>query len=114
MYVEDFSKSPSVEFLEQCTREQLIKIAEHYKICVGVKTILRENLIEMGVLILPPKPDDLVSQFAHPDLSLDFEQQKEMLKLRMQLEKEKELALATLRQQADLDKTSFGKNEAAN
>ncbi|MEQ2192964.1 hypothetical protein XENOCAPTIV_020660 [Xenoophorus captivus] len=112
MCVDDFSKSPSVEFLEQCTREQLVKIAEHCKICVGdnrlkenVKAILRENLIKMGVVILSPKPDDLVSQVAHPDLLLDYEQQKKMLKLRIQLEKEKELALANLRYQANLDKT---------
>ncbi|XP_043964972.1 uncharacterized protein LOC122826755 [Gambusia affinis] len=110
MSVEDFIKSPSVEFLEQCSREQLVKIAEHYNVCVGdkrlkenVKAILRENLIEMGIFSLPSGPEDLGSQVVKPKF-LDFEQQKEMLRLRIQLEKEKELALVNLQQQADLDK----------
>uniref|UniRef100_A0A3B5QLU2 Gypsy retrotransposon integrase-like protein 1 n=1 Tax=Xiphophorus maculatus TaxID=8083 RepID=A0A3B5QLU2_XIPMA len=110
MSVEDFNKNPSAEFLDLCSREQLVKIAEHFKISVGdkrlkenVKAILRENLIEMGVLSLPSMPEDLDLEVVKPKF-LDFEQQKEMLRLRMQLEKEKELALETLRQQADLDK----------
>lgn len=45
-----------------------------------------------------------VSQETLPDLSLLFEQQKELLHLQMQLEKEKELALERVRQQAALDK----------
>lgn len=45
-----------------------------------------------------------VSQEMLPDLSLRFEQQKELLHLQMQLEKEKELELERVRQQAALDK----------
>lgn len=49
----------------------------------------------------------LVNQIAphlSSDVPLDFEQQKELLRLRMQLQQEWELALEKLRQQAELDK----------
>ena len=41
--VEDFFAAPSEVFLDQCTRDQLVKIADHYKICVGDKR-LKENV----------------------------------------------------------------------
>ena len=55
--VADFVKAPSEALLDKCTREQLVKIADHYRIEVGdkrlkdtVRSILKANLAEMGVL----------------------------------------------------------------
>ena len=55
--VADFVKAPWEALLDKCTREQLVKIADHYQIEVGdkrlkdaVKSILKANLAEMGVL----------------------------------------------------------------
>lgn len=42
-FVEEFIKAPSVEFLEQCTRDQLVKLAEHLKIELTDKR-LKENI----------------------------------------------------------------------
>ncbi len=56
--VEDFVASPSEDLLNVCTKEQLLKIAEHYEIDVGdkhlkdrVKAILKASLFERKVLI---------------------------------------------------------------
>lgn len=116
--VDHFIDAPSEAFLEQCTRDQSIKIADHYKIRVGdkrlkenVRATVKANLYEMKVLTPPqmsPTSTNLAgaifSQDSHPDLALNFEQQKELLRLRMQLEKEKELELERVRQQAEFDK----------
>lgn len=40
--VEDFVRAPSAEFVEQCTKEQLLKLAEHYNAYVSDKR-LREK-----------------------------------------------------------------------
>ncbi len=54
--VEEFITSLSEELLDLCTKEQLLKIAEHYDIDVGSnmlkerqKAILRSNLIEREI-----------------------------------------------------------------
>lgn len=109
--VEDFIDAPSEAFLEQCTRDQLIKLADHYKISVGdrrlkgnVKAIIKANLYEMEVLTpsMSPISTNLAgavpSHDSLPDLALNFEQQKELLILRMQLEKENQLELERVRQ----------------
>ena len=103
--VSDFFDRPSEDFLDQCLREHLVKIAEHYEIVVGdkrlkenVKAILKANLFEMN--ILKPKPATVSVDGAlgvQAPLALNFEQQKEMLQLRMQLEMEME----RVKQQAD-------------
>ncbi len=56
--VEDFVTCPSEDLLNVCTKEQLLKIAEHYEIDVGdkhlkdrVKAILKASLFERKVLI---------------------------------------------------------------
>lgn len=56
--VEDFVQSPSEELLEQCTKEQLIKIAQNYSIEVepkrtkeNLRSIIKANLQECGVLM---------------------------------------------------------------
>ena len=55
--VEDFVRAPSVEFVEQCTKEQLLKLAEHYTVYVSnkrlkenVKAFVIANLYDLGVL----------------------------------------------------------------
>ncbi len=55
--VEDFVEAPSVEFVEQCTKEQLLKLAEHYdkyvsdrRLKENVKAIVLANLYDLGVL----------------------------------------------------------------
>ncbi len=103
--VEKFLRAPSDEFVEQCTKEQLLKIAELYDIYVSdkrlkenVKAIVRANLYEMGVLksqtVSPVEgkaAEDVSAQDSCSNVSLIFEQQKELLVLRFQLEKEREL-----------------------
>lgn len=113
--IEDFFNAPCETLLDQCNRDQLLKIAEHYKISVGdkrlkenVRAIVKANLCELNVFapqLESPfssnmagavSSKDLLSQPSH-ELVLNFEQQKEMLRLRMQLEKEKEHELSLSR-----------------
>lgn len=56
--VEQFSQSPSDELLEQCTKDQLMKIAQHYSVEVepkhtkeNLKSIIKANFQECGVLM---------------------------------------------------------------
>lgn len=77
--VEEFLKAPSEEFLERCSRDQLLRIAEHYELDVGdkrikenIKNIIRENLIEAGVI----GPKSLVAEvdvLSAPVAGLSFE-----------------------------------------
>ena len=55
--VEDFAAAPSHEALDQCSKDQLLKIAEHYELQISssfakdkVKAIVKSNLAESGVL----------------------------------------------------------------
>lgn len=55
--VSDFVKALSEGLLDRCTREQLLKIMDHYRIEVGdkrledvVRSILKTNLADVGVL----------------------------------------------------------------
>ncbi|XP_036974481.1 uncharacterized protein LOC119030758 [Acanthopagrus latus] len=90
--VADFVKAPSEALLDKCTREQLLKIADHYQIEVGdkrlkdaIRSILKANLADMGVL-------DEESRHLPPlaASNLTFEQQKEMLLLQLEHEKVKQ------------------------
>lgn len=109
-----FFETPSESFLEGCTKEQLLKIAEHYRIEIGnkrpkdtVKSILRANLYDMD--ILPGKTGgvgDAAGAFLPKSQvgNLPFEQQKELLLLQMQHEKlkhqieaDKQLALERMK-----------------
>ncbi|KAF0038225.1 hypothetical protein F2P81_008709 [Scophthalmus maximus] len=56
--VEDFIDSPSVELLEQCNHEQLMKIDQHYHVEVepkrtkeNLRSIIQAHLQESGVLM---------------------------------------------------------------
>ena len=44
MEVTDFCLSPSEEGLEACNKEQIILIAEHYKVNLGDKRAARDHL----------------------------------------------------------------------
>ncbi|CAL8321755.1 unnamed protein product [Arctogadus glacialis] len=100
--VDAFCKAPSEELL-QCTREQLVKIVEHFDISVGVKqlkdnvkSLLKSNLWEMTVLkssVMPPVPICQTGFVSQEKLFLTFEQLKELFCLRMQLEMEMEVTL---------------------
>lgn len=55
--VAEFIQSPTDELLDQCTKEQLVKIAQHYSVEVdlkhtkdNLKNIMEANLHEGGVL----------------------------------------------------------------
>ena len=89
----DFVKSPSVELLDLCTKEQLLLIATHYDITVteklkaAIKARLVSGLVEKGVLQLDEDEDDVSSES-------DFKWKKELLMLKqshlIELEKMKQ------------------------
>lgn len=92
--VEDFVQSPSEELLEQCTKEQLVKIAQHYSIEVepkrtkeNLKSIIKANLQEFGVLGDTEVKTSL-GKTRGSVAGLTFEQQKELLILQLDHEKE--------------------------
>lgn len=66
--VDAFVQSPSEDFLNSCTREQLLKLAEHYDVDVGdkrrlkdeIKGVLKAALAKRGVL--PGKMQTLVAE----------------------------------------------------
>ena len=122
-----FVEAPSEKFLDQCTRDQLVKIAEFYSFDVGdkrsketVKTNLKANLVKMKVLVTAEAAplfactEDAPSPvIAGPGAGLTFEQQKELLLLRMQLEKDKEVAVEKMRQGIEMEKVMKQKTEQA-
>ncbi|XP_030294105.1 uncharacterized protein LOC115594274 [Sparus aurata] len=127
--VAEFVKAPAEELLDKCTKEQLLKIAEHYDIDISdkrlkdtVKSILRANLSEMGVLTGGAQPLglDKVEGLASPVVtvgglsSLTFEQQRELLLLQLEHDKimktaemDKQIAVEKLRYQTEQTKLSL-------
>lgn len=95
--VEEFIRCPSEESLEQCTKEQLLKIVEHYSLDIGdkrlskenVKAMLKSNLWDMGVLSgkLDKSPCQLLQSSIGGNFT--FEQQKELLLLQLEHDKSK-------------------------
>ncbi len=95
--VEAFCETPSEELLDGCTKEQLLKIADHYSVDISdkrlkdtVKSILKAKLYEME--ILPGKMGGVTGagvSFSPEAQSsgLSFDQQKELLLLQMEHEK---------------------------
>ena len=56
--LDDFFHSPSDHLLNQYTKDQLLKVAEHYEIEISdkrlkenIRAILKANLVEAGVLM---------------------------------------------------------------
>ncbi len=91
-----FISSPSHEFLEGCSKEQLLKIAEYYKIVIkdkrfgreSIKLILKTELI--GKSFLKSKMDESVAGVSNLQTTLSFDQQKELLLLQMEHDKLKQ------------------------
>lgn len=112
--VEDFIESPHECGLDICTKKQLIRIAEYYKVDVGdvrktkdyVKGNLKVKLLEKGVLKLDKiefSVESSMSERVSP-VGLSFEQQKELLLLRVKAEQEKEQAMERMRQDLEREK----------
>lgn len=92
--ISDFFESPSAEFLDHCTKEQLLEIGKHYEIEIdkqrlkeNIKAILLTNLVEKGVLV--DSPPVIVSTATSLPPGLTFEQQKELLMLQIEIERTK-------------------------
>lgn len=90
--IDEFVSSPSHEFLDRCTKEQLLSIAERYEIVIkdkrlkeNVKIALKIELIEKGLLDTEMK--EYVPVASELKSNLSFEQQKELLLLQMDHEK---------------------------
>ena len=104
--VETFLLSPSEELLNSCTRDQLLQLVQHYNVDIGevklkeeIKLCLRSVLVNEGVL---PGKDGSVSK---SDISLTFEQKRELLYLEMEKEKMamEQLKLALERERVQLE-----------
>lgn len=55
--VEDFLKAPSEDFLDRCTCDHLLRIADHFNLDIGdkrnkdsIKAIVKANLTESGII----------------------------------------------------------------
>ncbi len=66
--------------MERCSREQLVKISDHFEMNVGVrrskenmKHILRENLLELGVLQFKPHVGAVVDMVGASVVGLNSE-----------------------------------------
>lgn len=86
--IEDFIKTPSYELLERCTKEQLLKLAQHYTVAVDarrtketIKSILEANLQEEGVLMADGGKSGVTSTSVP---GLTFEWQRELLLLQLE------------------------------
>uniref|UniRef100_A0A674E7Q6 Gypsy retrotransposon integrase-like protein 1 n=1 Tax=Salmo trutta TaxID=8032 RepID=A0A674E7Q6_SALTR len=104
--VDEFIRFPSEELLDLCTKEQLLKVAEHYKIEISdkrlknsIRLILKANLMESGILDVTTgaasaedSPSPRYVTITAPSVSpsnLLFEQQKELLLLQQEHDREK-------------------------
>ena len=122
--VESFIQEPSQALLEQCTKEQLLRIAEHYEVDIpdkklkeSVKTCLRDGLFEAGVLCWQPVSSPVTSVVPNPG-ALTFEQQKELLQLQLKqqlelerLKFEKEVELETIKHKTECAKLEMQQHQ---
>ncbi|KAG7471700.1 hypothetical protein JOB18_048960, partial [Solea senegalensis] len=105
--VDEFLKAPSEELLDHCSREQLLRIAEHFQLEVGdkrmkenIKNIVKANLVDFGIFKAETHVDVPVARSSGcNDGGLTFEQRKELLLLQTEMEK---LALEKLRSEAEI------------
>lgn len=95
--VEDFLSGPSEEGLEHCTRDQLLKIADHFNLEVSdkrskenIRDVIKDNLIGSGVIV-PGKLQaaSLGLETEAPDAGLTFEQRRELLLLQAEIEQKR-------------------------
>lgn len=86
--VEEFLKEPSEELLEGFSREQLVRVAEHFDLDVGdkrmkenMKNIIRANLSEKGCFqtMTAGAGGGSVDVSVRDEASLTFEQRRELL-----------------------------------
>lgn len=107
--VDEFVDSPSVALLDQCTKDQLLLIAEKYKIEIQdrklketVKDSLKAGLLKQGIFPVVGTPSSgSTGVFA----GLSFEQQRELLLLKQSHEfqlKQKELALEEMKNRTEM------------
>ncbi|KAI9538905.1 hypothetical protein NQZ68_008982 [Dissostichus eleginoides] len=89
-----FVDAPSVSFLDDCKKAQLVDIAEHYKIAVvgskrkdEIKAVIVSSLFEQGVLQKSEFGVAGVVPVVVQTASLTFEQQKELLAMQFEQEK---------------------------
>uniref|UniRef100_A0A8C5CMY1 Gypsy retrotransposon integrase-like protein 1 n=1 Tax=Gadus morhua TaxID=8049 RepID=A0A8C5CMY1_GADMO len=120
-----FVQAPSEELLDKCTREQLFKIAEHYRIDIPdrrvkdatIQNVLFAALCELGILSGAARPPqarlESLAPLAASASDLTFEQQKELLLLQLEhaktlksVEIEKQIAVEKLRYQTEQAKLS--------
>ena len=108
-------ESLSEKFLDQCTKDQLVKMAEYYMVDVGDKRIketvranLKVNLVKMNVLGTAETAEGM-GDLSPPVIAgpgaagLSFKQQ-ELLVLHMQLDKEKEVAVQKMWKGIEMEK----------
>ena len=93
--VSSFVQSPTEAILNSCTKDQLLKLVEHYGVDIGdkklkeeIKGALRAALIQSGVLPATVQSNAAVESVS-PPVGLTFEQQKELLLLTLNAEMEK-------------------------
>ncbi|KAI9514952.1 hypothetical protein NQZ68_028904 [Dissostichus eleginoides] len=89
-----FMDAPSVSFLDDCKKAQLVDIAEHYKIAVvgskrknEIKAVIVSSLFEQGVLQKSEFGAAGVGPVVVQTAGLTFEQQKELLAMQFEQEK---------------------------
>lgn len=91
--VEEFVNAPSVELLDHCTKDQLVKLAEHFEIELtdkrlkeNIKLVLKKKLMEEGILSADDLVKPSVSCSVETPTGLTFEQQKQLLMLKFEHE----------------------------
>lgn len=101
--IEEFVAAPCEEFLERCTRDQLLKTAEEYDLDLSglgdkrrkenLRDMVKSKLFDEGVLAAKKYGLDpsVAQQFSVPTGNLTFEQQKELFVLQLSYEKEKQM-----------------------
>lgn len=76
--VDVFRESPSEELLLSYTKEQLLQIAESYKVEIApryktlketLRNVLKGRLVELGVLQMPLENVSVVEEVADPSVS---------------------------------------------
>lgn len=109
--IEAFIAAPSVEVLAKCTKDQLLKLEDHYSVVVGDKRKeLKLKVSELGVMT--SEPGGVLSAQAAlastiSSQGLTFEQQKELPFLQMEhdpVKHEWELKVETICQQTERTK----------
>lgn len=113
--IEEFVAAPCEDFLDRCTKDQLLKVADEYDLDLSglgdkrrkdtVKSAVKLQLVEKGVLVTGQQKTGqpvTVPLGVFPG-NLTFEQQKELMSLQISFEKEKQ-ELELEKQKMDMEK----------